>query len=67
MLDLIFRPEAAKVIGLDPRTLSKKPILYPPVGIIEINRRQFPVYDRAELEMLKRLHSAVGILRPTNE
>jgi hypothetical protein len=67
MLDLMLRPEAAKLIGLDIRTLSKRPILYPPIGIIEINRRQFPVYDRAELEMLRNLHTAAGILKTSNE
>jgi hypothetical protein len=60
-LELIFRTEAAKLIGVDPRTLSKKYILYPPIGVIEINRRKFPVYDRESLEEQKEFYSNGGI------
>jgi len=59
-LDLMFRTDAAKIIGVDPRTLSKKHLIYPPVGIIEINKRRFPVYARESLEENKEFYDKHG-------
>jgi hypothetical protein len=60
LLDLVFRTEAAKVIGVDPRTLSRKHLIYPPIGVIEVNRRKFPVYSRESLEETKEFYDKNG-------
>jgi hypothetical protein len=53
MKELIFLPQAAKFLGIDPRTLRKHAQALNPTAVVEIDGRQCPLFDRAEVEAVK--------------